>query len=164
MRFLLLILLYSIFFTACKPSGKSAAQYNNSIVRYQSRIGTLQMELFTVYASGNVEEMRQLLDKFRYELRAVSDSIALLPPFDGKDDFKKSALVYIDQLKVVLDSECVSVLKLYQLPDTSYHPEEEQKVQGMIKSINDKTSKALDDLKIQQQKFAAEYNFEISEN
>lgn len=164
MRFVFISILLLFFFPSCKPSGKSAAQYNNSIVRYQSRIGTLQDELFSVYASGKAEEMRQVLDKLRYELRVVSDSIALMPPFDGKDDFKKSAMLYVDQLKDVVDSECASILKLYQLPDTAYHPQDEQKVQDMIKNINDKTSRALTDLKSQQQKFATEYNFEISGN
>lgn len=162
MRAIYLIFPLILFLISCKPSGKSAAKYNNTVVRYQSRVGVLQQELFAVFKVGKAEEMQQVLDKLRYELRAVSDSINTMPSFDGKDDFKRNALKYVDEMKSVVDGECTVIVKMYQLPDTAYHAEDEKKVQELILSINNKTSKALTDLKVNQEKFAEEYNFEIA--
>ena len=106
--------------------------------------------------------MQQVLDKLRYELRAVSDSINTMPSFDGKDDFKRNALKYVDEMKSVVDGECTMIVKLYQLPDTAYHAEDEKKVQELILSINNKSANALEVLKANQKKFADEYNFEIA--
>jgi hypothetical protein len=156
------VLISILFFNSCKPSGKAAAQYNNKIVHQQVRIGTLQKEMFQVFSSQKADEMKVVLDKFKQGVKAVSDSVAALPAFDGKEEFKKETLNYFDQMNKIADNECATIVKLYQIPDSLYTDADEKKVQDLLNAMNEKTKSALKNLEQVQQKFSLEYNFEVS--
>ena len=146
---------------ACKPSVRSAAEYNNQLVRHQTKVGETQKELFTIFKDGKPDEMKQVLNRFKSRIREIADSVANLPAFDGKDDFKKATLVYLEQLNSVAENECSEIVNLYSLPDTTYSDIHEKKVIVLRELINEKTEKALNELGEKQQKFAQEYHFKI---
>ncbi|MFN6036918.1 MAG: hypothetical protein ACK452_00495 [Bacteroidota bacterium] len=155
------LLSLSLVFLACKPSVRSAADYNNKIVKHQTKVGETQRELFAVFKDGKPDEMKQVLDRFKYQITEIMDSVSSMPAFDGKDDFKKAAITYLEQMSGIADVEFSEIVKLYSLSDTSYTQKEEKKVAALRDLINEKTKKALNELGLKQQKFAQEYHFKI---
>ena len=146
---------------SCKPSVRSAADYNNKLVKHQTKVGETQKELFAVFKDGKPEEMKQILERFKSQVKEISDSVATMPAFDGKDDFKKATLVYLEQMNSLAENECTEIVKLYTIPDTTFSEQDEKRIVKLRELINDKTTKAIAELGTKQQKFAQEHHFKV---
>ncbi|MFN5181600.1 MAG: hypothetical protein ACK5D5_01100 [Bacteroidota bacterium] len=158
---LLFILGLTLIFFSCKPSIKSAADYNNRLVKHQTKVGETQKELFAVFKDGKPDEMKQILNRFKSQIREITDSVSTIPQFDGKDDFKKATLQYLDQMNSIAENECTEIVRLYELPDTTFTEADQKKITSLSGLINDKTNKAINELGTKQQKFARDYHFKI---
>jgi hypothetical protein len=156
-----LLLLITLLFVSCKPSVRSAADYNNRLVKHQTKVGELQKELFAVFKDGKPEEMKQILDRFRSQIKEISDSVSTMPQFDGNDDFKKATLIYLDEMNGLAENECTEIVRLYSIPDTIFSESDEKKVIKLREEINDKTKKSISELGNKQQKFAQLHHFKI---
>lgn len=154
-------LLFVGFFVGCRPSSKVAAQYNDNIIAHQLKIVAIQKELNEAINAGQVKDIKTILEKFKLYLKNESDSIAATEVFDGKDDFKKGTLNYMDQLITLGNNEYTSISQLFEIPDTLFNNENEKKTQALLLIIQDKTSSAFKALENEQLKFAKENNFQI---
>ena len=158
---IILLIVTPLLIFSCKPSARSAADYNNRLVKHQTKVGELQRELFAVFKDGKAEEMKQILDRFKSQIREISDSVSSIPQFDGNDDFKKATLSYLEQMNAMAENECTEIIRLYSIPDTIFYQTDEKKVSILRAQINIKTSKAINELGNSQQKFAEFHHFKI---
>ncbi|MBC7864140.1 MAG: hypothetical protein IAF38_14280 [Bacteroidia bacterium] len=159
--FFTLILISLILLTGCKPSSKSAAQYNDRIIGHQIKVVEIQQELNKSINAGKAEEMKTVLDKFNMKVKSEKDSIAAISEFDGKDDFKKNTLQYLGELTLLGENEYRSLVKIHEIPDSSLTREDEKKAQDLLTTIKNKTNNALKLLEEEQMKFAKDYNFQV---
>lgn len=114
-----------------------------------------------MFNNGKVEEMKQVLNKFKGQVKVFSDSVAAMGEFDGRDDFKKETLKYFEELDRLAQNECAALVKLYEIPDSLFTEADQKKVQDLSIALYDKTKTALKTLEESQKKFAREYNFEV---
>ena len=149
------------FLFSCRPSSKSAAQYNNKIITHQVKIVEVQKQLNESINKGKAEEMKAILNKFKAEIKNESDSIAAIDGFDGKDNFKKITLNYLNELSTLSDNEYSSLVKMYEIPDSTFTRDDEKKAQDLLTLIQSKTDNAFKALEAEQVKFANEYNFQV---
>ncbi len=157
----LTVIALGLFFGSCGPAPKEAAEYNDKIVNIQSQI-MLQMDsLEAAMATYEAKDIEKSLNSVKIVVEKGIKSAEELKDFDGKTEFKESAVSYFKTIQSVLDSEFVAIHQVILVPDSMYGPKEEDVFNKMKESYEKRLSESLQKFIETQQDFAKTYNVEI---
>jgi phospholipase/lecithinase/hemolysin len=146
-------------FAACNPRGKSAANYNNSIIEkensLQPDVEATENNVAKYFNAANYDSIAVAGERMEGIVQKKIDEINAMPTPDAKNigSFKAAVIEYFRFIKSLYTD-----YKEYGLADTE---EKRMQVALDIQKIVNRKQEALDDLQSAQRKFAEANGFRL---
>jgi hypothetical protein len=161
---LITLLIVSLTMTSCGPTTDEAIDYNDAIIDQQTAIIDKIDQLYDSFKDFDSTKMDIAYDEGAKQITTGTDAVSKMEAFDGKTDFRDSALVLFKTYKSVFDNEFKQMIAIYKLSDADYTKDQED----MWNQLSDGAIKKMDDgllrLKKIQGEFAKKYKFDIQKS
>lgn len=148
--------------TACKPSPKEAADYNNKIIAEQDSIVLKFRALEHTLSDYDPLAMDIAFLEANEQVDSSIAAVKALPAFDDKTDYKDSVLEVFGIYNDLLDNEYKEVITILKKPENEYTKEDEDRVRALLFGvINEKLDNAYENIISIQTAFAEKYKITL---
>ena len=159
--FIFLIPILSML-VACGPTKEEAKVYNDFIIEHQDSVLTKISDLIISYQTNSSEEINSAHNAAFIQVNKSIDEISKMEDFDGTSNYKKAALEMFNSYKSLIDVEHREMTRLYSKSDTSFTPEDSQKLDELAEIANTKMDEIVDTFMKIQKEFADKNNLELN--
>jgi len=158
----LTILVQTMLFTACGPSGEQALTYNDAIVDEQKLIMNKLNNFFE--ALSKPEDVAGIDNSLAAAQQQVAAGIAIVEKmdgFDGSTTLRDAALELFKTYQTVLNNELKTVAENYKLPADKYDDAMKTASDKAYDEALQKMDQALAKMEAEQKAFMENYKLEV---
>jgi hypothetical protein len=147
--------------TACGPTTDQAVAYNDQLIAEQIKIvdklNALDQSLEDYESGLFAQAHADLLT----QIEASTKVVTAAEDFDGKADYKTELLALFTAYKSAAEGEYKQMVDIYQLPDSLYTKDDENRFNELWAASNEKINGAMDKFNVFQESFATKWNFAL---
>ena len=162
MKNVLIFLLSSvIILSACGPTPEEVRNYNDKIIKQQTKIKKSIDNLEIQFKSYDPEKIQPVFNIAKTVTTEGLVIIKKIGSFDKSTKFKDATIQYCEIIQKTLDEEYTEMLKIYSIPDSLYNEEVEIKWNNLRKSVDEKLSEGFSKFSAAQENFATKHNLKL---
>lgn len=147
---------------SCKPSPKTAADYNDKIMSEQKKVVQKYDELLETYDTYVASKMDNALLEFESQVDESIAKIQEVEPISGGETLKNSVLEYLDVYKNVAKNDAQELVRMYKVPENEFTGEMRVQWDTKYKEVDTRLKAADKKLLAIQSAFAQDFNLKLS--
>lgn len=154
-----------LLLVACGGSSKEekAAAYNDAIIEKQVEVVYAVEAVVNSFESGKDDQVTSTIKAAQKTIKMAQDSVNILPPFEQNDTLKNAFLIYLQELKKVVDNDYVKLAEIVHIPDSIFSQDDQDLYLHITAKADSVIRHAERDFMVKQEHFAKENGFVFEE-
>lgn len=148
---------------ACRPSPTEAVDYNRKIIEQQNLVTAHIKKIELSLVDLDPIEMDLAYKEAKEQVEKSIKLLKSLEPFDGRNDYRDSALEVFYVYQDVIEKKYKEIITLYKKTDDTYTKQDEERAKVLFRQITQKMDNAFENITAVQTAFAIKYNITLDD-
>ena len=158
----LLIISSLLCLVSCGPTSDEAVKYNDKLVELQSGIFEKENDLADAMSKNLSNKLKPAYDSLCLEVKKSNEEAKKIEAFDGTTELRDAAIKIFEAYTVVIEKDYPEIIKYYQIPDSLYTQETDDKIISLSEKIDSLLDKPIAAFSARQKEFSEKYKFDLS--
>ncbi len=154
-------LIFTLLFSACRPSPEEAKKYNEEIIEIQSELVYKVENLNKAFETFDNQKIATALKITNQEIEKALKSSSKIKDFDKKTLLKDALDKFIVSVKAIADENYKEMARIYALPEEDWDKNLDETFNDYKNDAKISFDTAVENFSSVQEEFALKYNIKL---
>jgi hypothetical protein len=162
--FAFVLITSSVILVSCGPTKDDAIKYNDRLVDINAGLTAAQDAFFNQLDAHNVDSLKITLSQFSAKSKNSLEEVEKIGPFNEKKEYLDAALSYFKTINGLAEKEAKEITEILSKDTAQITEDDYGKAEEIANKLDSEYDKCFAQFQTAQEKFAAEWKFEIVED